>query len=71
MYEDNMLELLELYMVEKKDEIICRLGKIVVIRGVNAAIALGEATARAVQRIPGAHCNDDMHSAVENKLHNI
>lgn len=30
-----------------------------------AAIALGEATARAVQRIPDAHCNGDMHSALE------
>ena len=29
-----------------------------------AAIALGEATARAVQRIPDAHCNGDMHSAL-------
>ena len=31
MEEDNVLELLELYMdmVEKQDEIICRLGKIV------------------------------------------
>ena len=26
------------------------------VQGVNAAIALGEATARAVQRIPDAHC---------------
>ena len=30
-----------------------------------AAIALGEATAKAVQRIPDAHCNGDMHSALE------
>lgn len=30
-----------------------------------AAIALGEATARAVQRIPDAHCNGDMHKALE------
>ena len=30
-----------------------------------AAIALGEATARAVQRIPDAHCNGDMHAALE------
>ena len=35
------------------------------IKGVNAAIALGEATAKAVQRIPDAHCNGDMHSALE------
>lgn len=30
-----------------------------------AAIVLGEATARAVQRIPDAHCNGDMHEALE------
>ena len=30
-----------------------------------AAIALGEATAKAVQRIPDAHCNGDMHEALE------
>ena len=35
-----------------------------IIEGVNAAIALGEATARAVQRIPDAKCNGDMHEAL-------
>ena len=30
-----------------------------------AAIVLGEATARAVQRIPDAHCNGDMHEALD------
>lgn len=30
-----------------------------------AAIALAEATARAIQRIPDAHCNGDMHKALE------
>ena len=35
------------------------------VQGVGAAIALGEATARAVQRIPDAHCNGDMHAALE------
>ena len=30
-----------------------------------AAIVLGEATARAVQRIPDAHCNGDMHQALD------
>ena len=30
-----------------------------------AAIALAEATARAVQRIPDAKCNGDMHAALE------
>ena len=35
------------------------------VQSVNASIALGEATARAVQRIPDAHCNGDMHSALD------
>lgn len=30
-----------------------------------AAIALGEATAKAVQRIPDTHCNGDMHAALD------
>ncbi|MGM9602432.1 MAG: serine/threonine protein kinase [Faecousia sp.] len=34
------------------------------VKGTWAAIALGEATARAVQRIPDAHCNGDMHKAL-------
>lgn len=36
-----------------------------VIKSVQASIALGEATARAVQRIPDAKCNGDMHAALE------
>ena len=36
-----------------------------VIKSVQASIALGEATARAVQRIPDARCNGDMHAALE------
>lgn len=39
--------------------------ELITIKGINAAIALGEATARAVQRIPDAHCNGDMHAALE------
>lgn len=38
---------------------------IVTLEATTAAIALGEATARAVQRIPDAHCNGDMHKALE------
>lgn len=38
--------------------------QILTIQGVSAAIALGEATAKAVQRIPDAHCNGDMHDAL-------
>lgn len=49
---------------DKKDEARKR-NEVIVIRGVNAAIALGEATARAVQRIPDAHCNGDMHAALD------
>lgn len=48
---------------DKKDEARKR-NEIIVIKGVNAAIALGEATARAVQRIPDANCNGDMHDAL-------
>ena len=35
------------------------------IKSVDASIALGEATARAVARIPDAHCNGDMHAALD------
>lgn len=49
---------------DRKDE-ARKQNEIIVLKGVNAAIALGEATARAVQRIPDAHCNGDMHQALE------
>lgn len=39
--------------------------EVLIIKGMGAAIALGEATAQAVQRIPDAHCNGDMHAALE------
>ena len=48
---------------EKKDE-ARRQNEVIVIEGVNAAIALGEATARAVQRIPDAKCNGDMTASL-------
>lgn len=35
------------------------------IKSTTASIALGEATAKAVQRIPDAHCNGDMHAALD------
>lgn len=35
------------------------------IKSINAAIALGEATAEAVARIPDANCNGDMHAALK------
>lgn len=52
---------------EKQDEReqIREKNELCIINSVNAAIALGEATARAVQRIPDAHCNGDMHAALE------
>lgn len=31
----------------------------------NAALSLAEATANAISRIPDAHCNGDMHDALE------
>lgn len=36
-----------------------------IIKSVQASLALGEATAKAVQRIPDARCNGDMHAALE------
>lgn len=38
---------------------------LLLIESVGASLALGEATARAVQRIPDAHCNGDMHAALD------
>lgn len=38
---------------------------LLLIKTTGASIALGEATARAVQRIPDAHCNGDMHDALK------
>ncbi len=35
------------------------------IKTVQASLALGEATAKAVQRIPDAKCNGDMHAALD------
>jgi hypothetical protein len=39
--------------------------ELLLIKSTGAAIALGEATAMAMQRIPDAHCNGDMHAALE------
>ena len=36
---------------------------VLLVQSTNASISLGEATARAVQRIPDAHCNGDMPAA--------
>lgn len=48
---------------KKAEEDRCEF-EIHLMEGVSASIALAEATARAVQRIPDAHCNGDMHSAL-------
>lgn len=37
----------------------------IILESVNGSIRLGEATARAVQRIPDSHCNGDMHEALD------
>jgi hypothetical protein len=39
--------------------------EVMLIQKVDAALCLAEATARAVQRIPDAKCNGDMHEALE------
>lgn len=51
--------------VEEKREHLREQQELFLVQGVNAAIALGEATAKAVQRIPDAHCNGDMHAALD------
>lgn len=38
---------------------------LILVQSTRASIALGEATAKAVQRIPDAHCNGDMRVALE------
>ena len=50
---------------EEKREKLREQQELLLVQGVNAAIALGEATAKAVQRIPDAHCNGDMRAALE------
>lgn len=40
------------------------------LQSIMASLCLGEATAKAVQRIPDAHCNGDMTKALE-KVENV
>lgn len=56
--EERQRQLDERERIREKNE-LC------IINCVNASLALGEATARAVQRIPDAHCNGDMHAALD------
>ena len=39
--------------------------ELMIVQNTGAALTLAEATAKAVQRIPDAHCNGDMHAALE------
>ncbi len=48
----------------KEQERLREKQELFLVRGVSAAIALSEATAKAVQRIPDAHCNGDMDGAL-------
>lgn len=50
---------------QDKKETARKENEIIIIECMNAAIALGEATAKAVQRIPDAKCNGDMHAALD------
>ena len=50
---------------EERREKLREQQELFLVQGVGAAIALGEATAKAVQRIPDAHCNGDMHAALD------
>ena len=50
---------------EERREKLREQQELLLVQGVGAAIALGEATAKAVQRIPDAHCNGDMHAALD------
>jgi hypothetical protein len=49
---------------EKKEK-IREQQEVLMVKSIGAALALGEATAEAVARIPDAHCNGDMHAALE------
>lgn len=50
---------------ERKREQLKEQQELFLVKGVNAALAVCEATAKAVQRIPDAHCNGDMHKALD------
>ena len=58
----NKAERLEL---ERKKEKTRKDFELCMIRGIMASNSLSEATAKAVQRLPDAHCNGDMTAALE------
>lgn len=49
----------------EKKEAVREKQEFLIVKGIGAAISLGEATAEAVSRIPDSHCNGDMHKALE------
>lgn len=51
--------------IRDKQEAAREQNEVLLIQNTRAALALAEATAVAVQRIPDAHCNGDMHAALE------
>lgn len=49
----------------EKSEQVRNQNELLIIKAIGASLALGEATAKAMQRIPDAHCNGDMHAALD------
>ena len=49
----------------EKKEAVREKQEFLMVKSIGAALSLGEATAEAVARIPDAHCNGDMHAALE------
>lgn len=49
----------------EKKEAVREKQEFLIVKSIGSAISLGEATAEAVARIPDAHCNGDMHAALE------
>lgn len=58
------------YLVKRESKLLERENNqeklmLMLMQSNRASIILSEATAKAVQRIPDAHCNGDMHKALE------
>ena len=49
----------------EKKEAVREKQEFLMVKSIGAALSLGEATAEAVARIPDAHCNGDMHAALD------
>lgn len=64
--EATMKEMQEKHHKESEEkEKLREESQFITLQSVNAAIALAEATARAIQRIPDAKCNGDMKQALQ------